>query len=86
MPQPIRQIWNAHFVSGSVQFKPSGVGTDAAIVFLVQIDGPDKQSSVPLKGRFIEVSFTHILQTEAFLKDFVEAINEKGIELPETMG
>lgn len=86
MPQPIKEIWNAHFVSGTVQFKPSTIDADPAIIFLVQIDEPKSQSSVPLKGRYIEVRFTNILHAQAMLEDFVKAINERGVYLPETMG
>lgn len=86
MPQPIKEIWLSHFVSGSVQFKPGDVNTDPAIVFLVQIDDPKSQSSVPLKGRFIEVQFKNIIHAQAMLEDFVKALNEKGVYLPDTMG
>lgn len=86
MPLPIKEVWTSHFVTGTVQYKPADIDSDPAIVFLVQIDEPKAQSSVPLKGRFIEVRFTNIVHAQAMLEDFVKALNEKGVCLPDTMG
>lgn len=86
MPSPEKLIWVGHFKSGTVQFQPETEEHPASIIFLIQLDEPVKQSSVPIRGRIVEVRFTHELLAAALVNDIVQAMREKGQFLPETMG